>query len=190
MNESVNNDGTGWARFSDCMTLRYRLARSCFGAQGGEPPPWDVSPTFSRNRVVFIMLNPSTADAFILDPTVRRCMKFAQADKADVLEVVNIFPLRSTDPAALYTWTRSLPGPAWEAINAANNAQIVAAAAGARLVIAAWGRHGAHLMQGTTVRELCHKHDIKLYHLGLNKDGSPKHPLYIKGGTEPKEWTL
>ena len=82
------DDGTGTAAFSADRVHRYRLSR-VWGDSGG--------------GVCFVMLNPSTADAFQLDPTGRRCRGYAEAWGHRRLEVVNIFSLRSTDPAALYT---------------------------------------------------------------------------------------
>lgn len=180
MIDSYSPDGTGWARFSDDMTMRYRLARS-FTPFSPEVERLNGSP-----RVVFLLLNPSTADAFRLDPTVKRCVAFATAWGADVVEVVNIFALRSTDPDELYKRTWGLRGDHQD-----NDREILAACAGAYRVIAGWGKHGALGNRGHTVRVLLsHHHSIALHHLGLNQDGSPKHPLYLKGGTEPQEWTL
>jgi hypothetical protein len=178
--EQWSTDRRGWARFSDDMTMRYRLARS-FTPFSPEVERLNGSP-----RVVFLLLNPSIADAFQLDPTVKRCVAFATSWGADVVEVVNIFALRSTDPNELYKRTWGLRGDHQD-----NDREIVAACTGAFRVVAGWGKHGALDHRGRTVRTLlCHHHGIKLHHLGLNQDGSPKHPLYIRGGTEPQEWTL
>jgi hypothetical protein len=48
-------------------------------------------------RVVFILLNPSTADAFKDDPTVKKCISFAKHWNFGSLEIVNLFAYRSTD---------------------------------------------------------------------------------------------
>ena len=193
MIDEHNNDGTQWARFSDDRTLRYRLARDLRPTWSPFEPwldPGDTQNIPTATRIVFVMLNPSKADAFRLDPTVSKCVKFATAWGFNVIEIVNIFPYRSTDPDALYSWTRGLAGADWENINAANTAEIGDACRRAGRVIAAWGKHGAHFAQGTIVRLGLHEAGIKLHCLDTNKDGSPKHPLYIKGGTEPKEWNL
>ena len=176
MIEEFTEEPIGWAQFSDDLKLRYRLRRML-------TPPGGQS-------LAFIMLNPSTATAGQNDPTVRRCIAFAAAWGFHMLEVVNIFPLRSTDPDMLYDWTRRLSGQEWSDIHAANSRAIIDASRDAKMAVAAWGAHGKHLLQGTAVRALCHENGVKLHHLGLNKDGSPKHPLYIKGGTVPVEWTL
>lgn len=184
MIDDFNADRTGWARFSDDRVMRYRLARNLTP----DPAPLLVAngSVYGIARVVFLLLNPSTADAFQLDPTVKRCVAFATAWGADVVEVVNIFALRSTDPEELYKRAWGLRGDDQD-----NDRAILAACAGAYRVIAGWGKHGALDHRGCAVRTLLsHHHGIKLHHLGLNQDGSPKHPLYLKGGTLPQEWTL
>ena len=178
MIDQWSEDRTGWAKFSDDMTMRYRLARSLDGR------PLVYPRNASDERCVFVMLNPSTADAFILDPTIKRCVSFAAALGADVLEVVNIFAMRSTDPQALYKRTFASRGDDQTA-----SEEIMDACVGAVRVIAGWGKHGALDFRGDVVRSILRHAGVKLYHLGLNRDGSPKHPLYLKGGTEPQEWT-
>lgn len=184
MIDEHNVDCTSWARFSADRVMRYRLARNLTP----DPAPLLVAGdgVYGIARVVFLMLNPSTADAFVADPTIKRCIAFARALGADVLEVVNIFALRSTDPNELYKRTWGLRGDHQD-----NDREIIAACTGAYRVVAGWGKHGALGDRGYTVRTLLSlHHGIKLHHLGLNQDGSPKHPLYLKGGTEPQEWTL
>lgn len=191
MIDQFSEDGTGWARFSDDMTMRYRLGRALNGRPittawseiGGDGSV--VTDAFMKPivRVTFLMLNPSTADAFKVDPTIKRCMAFARAWGADVLEVANIFALRSTDPGALYKLAHGQRGDDMDATS-----QMLDACRGAARVVAGWGTHGALDHRGVIVRDLLLSHDIRLCHLGQNKDASPKHPLYLKGGTEPQEW--
>lgn len=185
MIDQFSDDSTGWARFSDDMTMRYRLARSLNGNPVAEMLSRLLPGEYIGRRCVWLMLNPSTADAFKPDPTVKRCVAFSRAWGADVVEVVNIFALRSTDPDALYKRTWGLRGDHQD-----NDREILAACTGAHRVVAGWGKHGALDHRGRAVRTLLsHHHGIKLHHLGLNRDGSPKHPLYLRGGTEPQEWT-
>lgn len=184
MIDEVSPDGLGWARFSDDMTMRFRLARSL----DGTPLVVNGGIVESDKCVTFAMLNPSTASAFRDDPTVKRGMSFARALGAGVYQAVNIHPVRSTDPQGMYDWCR-MPADQWSAVQRLNNEEIRLACVGA-MVIAAWGTHGAYLAQGNAVREFLRGDSKPLYHLGLTKDGHPRHPLYIKGGTEPQEWIL
>lgn len=136
---------------------------------------WD-----DRPHAVFIMLNPSTADASEDDPTIRRCMGFARSWGYGGICVVNLFAYRSTDPRAL----ASVPDP----VGPRNDQQIDATLGGADLVVAAWGAHGTLGARSATVRALVEKHR-PLYHLGLTKNGSPRHPLYLRSDTQPTRWT-
>lgn len=189
MIDQYSEDGTGWARFSDDMTMRYRLGRVVGEVRSPEHvkgawEQWSRGHSPLWRRVVFLMLNPSTADAFVLDPTIKRCVSFARAMGADALEVVNIFALRSTDPDQLHRRTWGLRGDDQE-----NNNAIITACTGAIRVVAGWGKHGALDHRGDVVRSMLAAGRISLSHLGTNKDGSPKHPLYLKGGTEPQLWS-
>src|SRR5882757_2226662 len=73
------------AVISDCGKYRYLLRRT-----------WD----HSKPRTLFVMLNPSTADAEIDDATIRSCIRLSKEMGYGSFEVVNIFGLRATDPKA------------------------------------------------------------------------------------------
>jgi len=126
------------------------------------------------------MLNPSTADAFQLDPTNRRCVGFAQAWGYGSMVTTNIFAFRSTNPAGLRT-TKDPVGPE-------NDEAIVNGAKNADLVIAAWGTHGELQDRGNAVRGLLAGAGIELHVLRLTKAGHPGHPLYVSGDTVPTHW--
>lgn len=132
--------------------------------------------------VCWIMLNPSTADAKILDPTVRKCVGFSKRWGFDGLDVVNIFALKSTDPKALYTHDN--PIGAW------NDRAILQAVARASRVIVAFGHHGALHDRGRAVQRLLNAQapDKTLLCLGTTQDGWPKHPLYPPYTTPLVEW--
>jgi hypothetical protein len=122
---------------------------------------------------VFLMLNPSTADAMDDDPTIRRCTSFARREGAGGLVVVNLFGLCSTDPRAL----RHHPDP----VGPLNDAFIRRAAAGAGTVIAAWGAAGVEHGRGPRVAETLRARDVQLQCLGMTSTGQPRHPLYLPG---------
>ena len=179
MIDSFNADRTGWARFSDDETKRYRLARSL---DGRELEVVDHGVCADR-RVTFLMLNPSTADAFVLDPTIKRCKAFALAWGADVLEVVNLYTIRSTDPKKLREPGIDL------GIDEIADEEIGLACGDAAIVVAGWGNHGWIEGRGAIVRDRLTSAGIELHHLGLTKEARPKHPLYLKATTRLEVWT-
>lgn len=133
-----------------------------------------AEPKDEHNKLVFIMLNPSTADEKVADPTVRRCMVYATDWGADRLSVLNLFALRSTDPKALY----SHPDP----VGVENDYWIektVAKHEDRVQVVCAWGEHGAYRYRGAAVLELLKKLGVTPWYLRLNASGQPAHPLYL-----------
>lgn len=98
------------------------------------------------------------------------------------LQVVNIFSLVSTDPAALY----STPDP----IGPENDAAILDAVKGAGMVLCAWGTHGDHEGRAKAVVDLLRDAGVTPYCLGQNADGSPKHPLYLRNSAIPLPYSL
>ena len=154
------------ARFSVCRTYRYRLWRR-----------WGDQPL-----AAFCMLNPSTADERVNDPTVERCERRARAMGFGGLQVVNLFGLRSTDPRAL----RRAADP----IGPSNDEAILEACLGAGIVICAWGAHGKLMHRAERVRELLRCYGVQTHALALNQDGSPKHPLYVGYDVQPTPWRL
>jgi hypothetical protein len=152
------------ARFSEDGEYRYALARAWPGGRGA---------------VNFIMLNPSTATAELDDPTIRRCIGFARSWGYQRLVVTNLFALRSTDPAAL----RKHPDPVGP-----ENAVAILEAAGAELVICAWGRHGELAGRGHTTARALALLDVPLKVLRLTAGGQPAHPLYLPGDLRPFRW--
>ncbi len=135
---------------------------------------WDPS----RRTVAFCMLNPSTADETLEDPTIRRCIGFARSWGFGGVSIVNLFALRSTDPRALY----DEPDP----VGPYNDSSIAAASGVHALVVAAWGVHGALRGRGEEVRRRVLLGPV--HHLGLTKNGHPRHPLYLRGDLEPAVW--
>jgi len=124
----------------------------------------------SKKIVNFIGLNPSTADETKNDPTVRRCIGFAEAWGAGTLVVTNIFAFRATDPKVMKEAT--------DPVGCDNDFALRRWAVKADVVVAAWGNHGAFMSRGQGVTELLA--DVAdLHALGLTKGGHPKHPLYL-----------
>lgn len=158
--------GSG-ARISADGIYRYLLWREC----GVNPDP---------ETCLFIMLNPSTADGDADDPTIRRCVGFANYFGCDRLEVVNLFAYRATKPADLLNYPKSGGDP----VGFENQANLTDSANRARLIICAWGAHGGFIGQDETVLGWLQDVGKPLYALGLTKGGHPRHPLYVPASTQ------
>lgn len=127
--------------------------------------------------VLFILLNPSTADQDTNDPTVERCERRARALGFDGLLVANLLAMRATDPDRL----RDAPDP----IGPQNDAVLSLVQPLARQTICGWGAHSCWPSRGRTLRERLKR---PLYHLGLTRDGQPRHPLYLPYSAQPQAW--
>lgn len=126
--------------------------------------------------LTFVMLNPSTADAELDDPTIRRCIGFAKREGAQRLHVLNLFALRSTDPAALLTH----PDP----VGIANDALLVDAAKHHTRfkTVVAWGAHKMVTPDRVKIlTDSAGEAGTTLWCLGVTKSGAPRHPLYVRG---------
>jgi hypothetical protein len=150
----LGDAGAAW--FSQDRRYRYLLTR-----RWGDPHRW----------MTFIMLNPSTADAFADDPTIRRCTEFAKREGCGGLDVVNLFAWRATDPRAL----RDCADP----IGQHNHHFLAERTRGPfTYTVAAWGAGGALNGRGREVgRQLATAGVSSLLCLGITKGGHPKHPL-------------
>ena len=161
----TKGDAPSTAIYSDCESYRYALTRI-----------WDPS----GRKVLFVMLNPSTATEVQNDPTVERCERRARTLGYGSFRVCNIFAFRATDPRVM----RAQADP----VGPANDAAILEGATWADSVVCAWGTHGAHLGRGPAVANLLSACGKPLLHLGLSKAGHPKHPLYIGYDKQPEPW--
>ncbi len=148
------------ATISACGKYRYMLRRT-----------WD----YRKLRALFVMLNPSVADAEIDDPTIRSCIRLSKSLGYGSFEVVNLFALRATDPSELER--------AIDPVGPKNDERIEAALLRCDLAICAWGSHPMAIGRGRTVRSMMRCRRPAVFCLGTTKSGAPKHPLYIKSGT-------
>ncbi len=143
------------ARIDSSGRYRYSLWRIWDAAQPG---------------VLFILLNPSTADARRDDPTLRRCVGFARQWGFGGVSIVNLFALRSAAPRDL----RNAADP----VGPRNDGAIVAARRAATLAVAAWGNDGAWQRRDEAVLALLRPFG-ELFCLGRTARGAPRHPLYL-----------
>lgn len=172
--DEFNQTRSGWARFSEDKLHRYRLARA-INTAAVPLQLADEAWLGTWRRVVFLMLNPSTADAWKPDRTIDRCVEFARRWGADLVEAVNLFSFISPYPRDLVTAIHRGDGPD-------NDAQILDACRGAHRVVAAWGAGGDDFhtngkSRAVHVYELLTANGIALHALGFTQGGHPKHPL-------------
>ena len=151
------------AVISDCGRYRTMLWRTFDGG---------------RSPMAFCMLNPSTADASVDDPTIRRCREFARRESAGGIIVVNMCPWRATDPRDLDRARGAHEDVMWDEHNqdAVETAWrlcskfVVAWGAGIR----PWMERAAFMVRRAAPERYC---------LGETKMGEPRHPLYLARGT-------
>ncbi len=161
----TKGDAASTAVYSDCENYRYSLTRI-----------WDDT----TPRVLFVMLNPSTATEVQNDPTVERCERRARTLGYGAFCVCNIFAYRATDPKIMRAQTDPT-GPE-------NDNAIKEAAVWANDIVCGWGTHGEHMGRGPVVEKILRNQPKPLTHLGLSKAGHPKHPLYIGYKVQPLLW--
>lgn len=148
------------AVISDCGKYRYLLRRA-----------WD----HDKPRCLYVMLNPSRADAEVDDATIRSCTRLAKGFGYGSFEVVNLYGLRATDPSELAKADDPI-GP--------RNADVGDAAINrCDIVICAWGALLGHRVRAHNMKAWVRGWKPAAYCLGVTKSGAPKHPLYIKSGT-------
>jgi hypothetical protein len=128
-------------------------------------------------KLVFIMLNPSKADAYIDDPTLRRCIGFAKSWGFGSLTVINLFAYRSAKPLEL----RQVNDP----VGSQNDRYLKKAIKSADKVVVAWGNNGKLMQRDRMVLNLLSNFNVQPYCLGITKAGYPRHPLYVMCSQEP-----
>lgn len=159
------------ATISACGRYRYRLGRSIAAL--------DVD---ASRVALFVMLNPSTADALKDDPTIKRCLHFARREGCGRLDVVNLYAFRSSSPDDLYATAEG-----FDPVGPENDATIAEAGRGAALIVVAWGnelppakRYPSRWLAPEfeeRVRQVVNLLPDSLLCLGHTDGGWPKHPL-------------
>lgn len=155
------------AVLSDCGRYRYALWRDT-GALGGE------------GTVLFVMLNPSTADAETDDATIRRCVRFARDWGYARLAVGNLYAYRATDPNAL--------GEVEDPVGPENDDWLLELQ-GSGATIAAWGANAwARRRECEAIALLTYGGSLGLDCLGQTKSLAPRHPLYVPATARPRRF--
>lgn len=155
-----------FASISHCKRYRFGLMRA-----------WVPD---AQRYVMFVGLNPSTADGMSDDPTMRRCIRFAKDWGYEGLWMGNLFAYRATNPADLPADLALAVGPEQ------TDNWLRWMRSKSELCIAAWGAHPMAERRAGPVRELLGAVSA----LGLTKDGHPRHPLYLRADSQPFPWTL
>jgi hypothetical protein len=158
------------AVISECKKYRYTLSRT-----------WEEN----KPGVVFLMLNPSTADAALDDPTIRRCIGFAKSWGFGSLTVLNLFAYRATNPKELLLQA--------DPVGPLNGSFLHSAFQTSSPIICAWGNSSIVdrlLKQVKNYFPLYAAKLERLAYLDLSVNGTPKHPLYLPGDTELKTFLV
>lgn len=163
----------GTAEFDDSRVYRYSLTRTWGGVPFLETVP---------NTVCWIMLNPSTADETVLDPTIRRCVRFSRAWGYDGLEVVNVYAYRSSDPKKMFrSESDGVP-----ITNLRNRLAALSAMKASHIVVVAWGGGMKNPADVEHIFSMAEALGRPVYCLGTTATGQPNHPLYKKSTTRLK----
>lgn len=159
------------AELSDDGVFRFRLWRL-----------WEESPPLT-----FIMLNPSTADATLDDPTIRRCMGFARREGYGGIEVLNLFPFRTHKPKYLV----QARDQGVDIAGGERGFELIAKAFDQkheRKIVAAWGAHDVCNTAGLARMMGEHPERGHLWCLGKTASGAPRHPLYVRADAPLVPW--
>jgi len=124
--------------------------------------------------VMFIGLNPSTANEKSNDPTIRRVMSMAQAWGFGGVYMMNLFALVTPYPFELKSYRDPV---------GLNDEYLEAVSANCKEIIFAWGAFKIAKQRAVQVSTMFPEAKVKA--LAINKDGSPKHPLYVRTDTVP-----
>lgn len=137
--------------------------------------------------VHFLMLNPSTADADMDDPTIRRVMGFARDWGFSGVVVTNLFALRATDPTVL--WNTGIEHGHAHIVGELNDTAILGAAGAASYTVCAWGSDRNARIRAREVLVKLDGLGVDLRALRVAKSGAPWHPLYVPGATHAMAYT-
>ncbi|HHN8403925.1 TPA: DUF1643 domain-containing protein [Morganella morganii] len=139
---------------------------------------WDES----KPKIMFIGLNPSTADQEIDDSTITRCIDFSVKWGFGGLIMCNLFAFRATKPKEMLN--------ASEPVGIETDMVLLERAKEVDVIVAAWGNDGGFMGRSGSMLSLLSDNLLsdKLYYLKLNKTGEPRHPLYIHGETKLTKW--
>lgn len=123
-----------------------------------------------------IGLNPSTADEWTDDATIKRLIGFAKRDGFNALYMGNLFAFRARDPKALEK--EKYPIGYYNSVHLLRMQKI------SQQTVLAWGAHAKAAAQADWILRLLEDAKVPLFCFGKTKTGQPKHPLYLKANTK------
>ena len=138
---------------------------------------WDEELPF----VMFIGLNPSTADNENDDPTIRKLITYCKSWGYGGFYITNLFAYVSSDPKVL----KSIPNP----VGVMNDSYIIGFSEHCKMVVCMWGNKGTLYNRDVYVIHLLIQ-TKKLYCFETSVHGNPKHPLYLKADLKPCEFVI
>jgi hypothetical protein len=159
---------SGGADFSNCLYYRYRLWRR-----------WSLQ---KGPVILWLMLNPSTADEKYNDPTIRRCVNYSKQWGFIGMDICNLFAWRATYPYDLYT--------AADPVGPYNDSILKQQIRCAYQIMVAWGIHGSYRRRDESIIDLLGDLQKPAYCLGITKSGAPKHPLRLKKSLLPVSFII
>jgi len=131
-----------------------------------------------RSTMLWVLANPSNADAAVDDPTLRRCVRFAHDHGCGGVAVVNLWAWRATRPADL-AGVADPVGPDNDGWIASLGRQVDGP------VVLGWGVQRARSRVASVLELLA---DRPKHCLGVTRDGHPRHPLYVRAETRLQPW--
>jgi hypothetical protein len=162
------------ALISDCQKYRFHLTRV-----------WDES----KPSICWMLLNPSTADAEKLDPTLTRCLGYSVDWGYGQMHILNIFAFRATDPKVMM----AVADPVGHNIlvggtPVSNDGYLTLIPGICHMTVAGWGGGGTFKGRYVEVAKLAQVRGLKFQCLGQTKTGQPRHPLYLAKNTKLENW--
>lgn len=134
--------------------------------------------------ILWIGMNPSTADALSDDPTCAREQGFSRLWGFTRYLKGNVMDWRATFPT-------DVPLDPTLASTETNHTTIAQMAQEASLIVAAWGKLPKSLVHlARPAAEVLYRSNTPIVCLGRNGDGSPKHPLYLKKTTATQPFPI
>jgi hypothetical protein len=138
---------------------------------------WRVS-DISKDSILWVLLNPSTADEKTLDPTLTRCWKYSTLWGYGEFRVINVFAYRATDPKKLFKLDDKY------IVGVENNDSILKECCIASKIIVGWGNNICRFEDRLIELDQM-LYPLELYALNVTKRGQPSHPLYLRGDKKP-----